>query len=196
MGSNAVAAGLELDMPANLPIIGICSIGDVPGVYEKIIAGHLAAYLHLAGRLLPGIALPSSAFVQERGRYDAAAIVRKLESRKAPGCTKLIGVTAVDLFVPIFNHLFGEARQNGRAALVSTFRLVTNTDGSVPAPAVVYERTSKVAIHEMGHLFNLVHCSDDHCLMHFSGNLDELDQIELLFCRYCRAYLQDSLRRA
>jgi predicted Zn-dependent protease len=31
--------------------------------------------------------------------------------------------------------------------------------------------------------------------MHFSGNLEELDHMALLFCRYCRAFLKDSLRR-
>jgi archaemetzincin len=177
------------------PTIGICSMGDVPRIFEKIIAGHLSAYLHLDSTLLPDVAVPPTAYAEERRQYDAAKVLGRLEGRRPPQCDKLIAVTAVDLFIPIFSHVFGEARQNGEVALVSTFRLAKNSDGSEPVPAVLYERTAKVAIHEMGHLFNLVHCSDPLCLMHFSGNLEELDQMSLLFCRYCRAFLQDSLRK-
>jgi archaemetzincin len=182
-------------MPANHPTIGICSLGDMPRIFEKIIAGHIAAYFHLETRLLPPISLPGAAFAEDRLQYDAAVILRKLESRCPPECMKIIGVTAADLFIPIFSHVFGEARQNGRAALVSIFRLSKNSDGTKPAPDVVYERTAKVALHELGHLFNLVHCNDGRCLMHFSGNLEELDRMILLFCRYCRAFLKDSLGR-
>ena len=180
-------------MPVNFQTIGIRSIGNVPRIFEKVIAGHITGFFHLDTQLLPAVAPPPVAFVENRMQYDAAALLRILESDRTPGCDKLIGVTAVDLFIPIFSHVFGEARQNGRAALVSIFRLAKNNDGSAPAPATVYERAAKVAIHELGHLFNLVHCNDERCLMHFSGNLDELDRIDLLFCRYCRVYLQDRI---
>jgi archaemetzincin len=178
-------------MPVNSPTIGIRTIGNVARIFEKIIAGHITGFFRLGTQLLPAIVPPPAAFVEERLQYDAAALLQILESEQAPGCDKLIGVTDVDLFIPIFSHVFGEARQNGRAALVSIFRLAKNNDGSAPAPATVYERAAKVAIHELGHLFNLVHCDDERCLMHFSGNLEELDRIGLLFCRYCRIYLQD-----
>jgi archaemetzincin len=187
--------GIEGIMPGNPASIGICSMGEVPRIFEKVIAGHLTGYLHLKSVSLPPLAIPTAAYASDRKQYDAALILRELEGRQPADCDKLIGVTAVDLFIPIFSHVFGEARQNGLAALVSTFRLAINSDGSVPEPAVVYERTAKVAIHEMGHLFNLVHCNDARCLMHFSGNLDELDRIDLFFCRYCNAFLNDRLRR-
>lgn len=182
-------------MPGNRLIIGICSIGNVPRIYEKIIAGHITGFLRLDSRLLPTVDLPPSALAQDRMQYNAAALLGVLERLPSTECTKLIGITAADLFIPIFSHVYGEARQSGRAALVSTFRLGEHGGGPDPGPAVLYERTAKVAIHELGHLFDLVHCDDERCLMHFSGSLAELDRIELLFCRYCRAYLQDGLQR-
>jgi archaemetzincin len=116
-----------------------------------------------------------------------------LEHAIPSDCHKLIGVTTVDLCIPIFTHVFGEARQNGRVAVVSIFRMARMTDGSIPTKTVVYERIAKVALHELGHLLNLIHCDDKYCLMHFSGNLQELDRMSLLYCRYCRSFLNNIL---
>jgi len=182
-------------MPANAPVIGICSIGKVAPIFEKIIAGHFSGYLRLKVKTLPPVGLVPAAFIPQRHQYDAAVVLRSLECALPRDCEKLIGVTAADLCIPIFTHVFGEARQNGRVAVVSTFRLVKISDGSMPPESVVYERIAKVALHELGHLLNLIHCNDKNCLMHFSGNLPELDQMSLLFCRYCRSYLQDIVRR-
>lgn len=182
-------------MPANPPVIGICSMGQVPPIFEKIIAGHFTGYLRLQVKALPPVRLAPVAFVPERHQYDAATVLHTLENVLPPDCHKLISVTDVDLCIPIFTHVFGEATQNGQVAVVSICRLAKTSDGSLPPVAVVYERIAKVALHELGHLFNLIHCNDKNCLMHFSGNLQELDQMSLLFCRYCKSFLQDILRR-
>jgi len=100
-------------------------------------------------------------------------------------CWKVIALVNVDLFIPIFTHVYGEARQNGKIALVSTFRLAQKKGGTSPPPDEILERTAKVALHELGHLFNLEHCQDSKCLMHFSGHLAELDETPLYYCRYC-----------
>jgi archaemetzincin len=48
-------------------------------------------------------------------------------------------------------------------------------------------------MHELGHLFDLHHCMDRKCLMHFSGGLEDLDEAPLYFCRYCSVFLRDAL---
>jgi archaemetzincin len=88
--------------------------------------------------------------------------------------------------MPLFTHVFGEARQNGRAAIVSLYRLGTDPGGPAAIDERVLERMAKIALHELGHLLNLLHCDDDCCLMHFSGDLEVLDRITFNFCRYCR----------
>jgi len=107
----------------------------------------------------------------------------------------VIGILDVDLFVPIFSHVFGEAKQGGKYALVSLFRLKKNPDGSTIMSSNFYERAAKVALHELGHLYNLFHCEDKRCLMHFSGGLEDLDETPLYFCRYCTAFFKDALLR-
>jgi len=71
--------------------------------------------------------------------------------------------------------------------------LAKNPDGSSPPGFLIHERATKVALHELGHLFNLLHCENKLCLMHFSGSIEELDEMSLHLCEYCAIYLQDKL---
>ena len=102
----------------------------------------------------------------------------------------------LDLFVPIFTHVYGEALQGGNTALVSLHRLASNPDDRKPASAEALERAAKVALHELCHLYDLSHCMDARCLMHFSGDLEELDRTPFYFCRYCAAYFRDAVKRS
>lgn len=182
-------------MPLGNQTIGICAVGNGVELPVKVVAAHVSGYLKLVPKILPPLAPPAHAFSQSRLQYDAGAILRDLESRRFNDCKKVIAVLNVDLFIPIFTHVYGEARQNGKIALVSTFRFSAKNDGSSPPPAEILERTAKVALHELGHLFNLEHCQDPRCLMHFSGNLAELDETPFYYCRYCATYFRDALRR-
>lgn len=175
--------------------MGVLPIGNVPEIAPKTIAAHILGYVNLDSDILPGLTHPEYAHDERRLQYNAGAILKALDLGSFPNYSKVIGVLDVDIFVPIFTHVFGEAKQGGKYGLVSTFRLKKQLDGSTSPMPVLLERTAKVALHETGHLFNLLHCMDEHCLMHFSGGLGELDAVPLLFCRYCSAYLRDAIRR-
>jgi archaemetzincin len=108
---------------------------------------------------------------------------------------KVLGVLNVDLFIPIFTHVFGEAREGGRCALLSLYRLRKDLEGSGSQVDRILERAAKVALHELAHLFKVPHCRDPECLMHFSMNLNDLDSTPLTFCRYCKAAMDDFARR-
>jgi archaemetzincin len=69
-----------------------------------------------------------------------------------------------------------------------------NPDGSAPPESLIHERAAKVALHELGHLLDLLHCEHKKCLMHFSGGTDEVDEMSLDLCEYCSIYLLDKLR--
>ena len=144
---------------------------------------------------LPPLKNPEYAFDERRYQYDAGIIIEALESMDFKNYEKVIGVLNLDLFIPIFTHVFGEAKQGGKFALVSLFRLGENPDGSIPTSGLIYERAAKVVLHELGHLFNLLHCDNKRCLMHFSGCVNELDEKPYYLCEYCSIYLQDEIRR-
>ncbi|MBW1700983.1 MAG: archaemetzincin family Zn-dependent metalloprotease [Deltaproteobacteria bacterium] len=177
------------------PRIGVLPLGKVPEIVSKSIAAHILGYLDLDADILPALDDPSYAFDKRRLQYDAGAILKSLESEPFQDYIKVIGLLDVDIFVPIFTHVFGEAKQGGKCALVSLYRLRKNLDGTIASIPILLERTAKVALHESGHLLNLLHCMDERCVMHFSGTLEDLDNTPLYLCRYCSTYLRDALSR-
>lgn len=177
-------------MTSDQKCIGVVSFEDVPAIVLKIIAAHISGYFNLPAQILPSIKLPEHTLDGKRLQYDAGIILRSLESVDFNPCQKVIGVLCSDLYIPIFEYVFGEARQGEQCAVISLFRLSKNSDGSSPPESLVHERAAKVALHELGHLYNLVHCEDNNCLMHFSGGIEDLDTTPLYLCRYCSTYLK------
>jgi archaemetzincin len=175
--------------------VGIIPIGEIPSIAPKVIAAHISGYLNLQAVVVPPRQRPAYAFDQNRLQYNVGTIIQQMESSPVKGVKKMVGVLSVDLFVPIFTHVFGEARQGGRVALVSMYRLGKNPEDLEQPSSGLLERTAKVALHELCHLYNLTHCENRACLMHFSGNLEDLDLTPLVFCRYCMRRFRDVVRR-
>lgn len=174
--------------------IGIVPVGDVADLAAKVVAAHISAYLGLPADILPPVALPAHSLDRQRLQYDAGKMIAALEAEPyGAAYLKLVGVMDVDICLPIFTHVFGEAKQGGRWAVVSLFHL--HSRPADPAPAALYERLAKIALHEIGHLFNLQHCESPGCLMQFSGGVPELDRLSFHFCRYCRIFLKEALDR-
>jgi archaemetzincin len=180
-------------MAAENKTIGILPVGSIAEPAPQIIAAHISGYFNLDARVLPPLDLPATAFHRQRAQYDAGRLIRFLESYPTAEVLKRIAVVDVDIFVPIFTHVFGESRQGGNAAVVSLFRLRGPSQPPPHSQADIFTRVAKVALHELGHLFNLQHCSNRKCLMHFSGALEDLDGLTFNLCRYCRTYLKDAL---
>jgi archaemetzincin len=99
----------------------------------------------------------------------------------------VLGVTDVDLFIPILTFVFGEAQLGGSAAVVSTARLKEALP--VADPRLVIERLAKEAIHELGHAMGLVHCATRDCAMGRSASVRDVDSKRGSLCGSCRAQL-------
>jgi archaemetzincin len=130
---------------------------------------------------------PAEAWDARRRQYETGRILKWLESRH-PGAAKVLALTDVDLFIPILTFVFGEAQLGGRAAVVSTARLGGNR--------LLAERFRKEALHELGHVYGLVHCGNPGCVMGRSPGVSEIDMKGSSFCRDCRLLYDDARRRA
>ena len=175
--------------------IGVVALGKIPEEAPKVIAAHISGYLGLAPEVLPPLKLPIYAYDAGRRQYDAGIILQEMEKWPEPGIEKVVAVARVDLFIPVFTHVFGEARKGGRAALMSLFRLGRPDDFPSKLPPEVLERGAKIALHELCHLYGLPHCTSTRCLMHFSSDVKELDRTSFQFCRYCAASFKSALAR-
>jgi archaemetzincin len=58
-----------------------------------------------------------------RSQYNSTWILSQILTLVPEEDCKILGVTSLDLYVPVLTFVFGEAQLDGRAALVSSFRL-------------------------------------------------------------------------
>lgn len=130
------------------------------------------------------------AFHFSRNQYHSTSILEALDQQAPKDYSKILAIADVDLFIPILTHVFGEAQMGGRAAMISTYRLI---DGLPQADADTsfLNRLIKEALHELGHTFRLKHCPDPACIMHYCRSLKDVDLKSQSFCRYCRILLDE-----
>ena len=175
-------------------VVGVVRLGTVGEAVLNIVAANIQEILHVPVDILPSRQPPEFAYSDRRKQYHAALILKKLAESRRPH-PRILALVSVDLFIPVLTHVFGEAQMGGRAAVVSLHRLRQKEEGSRVSLDTFYERAVKVAIHEVAHTFDLVHCSQAECIMRFSSGLLDLDALPLFFCEYCEAFLEEAYRR-
>jgi archaemetzincin len=98
--------------------------------------------------------LPSSSYVRDRNRYRADSILLFL-NRLNKGIT--LGITTKDISCTKDNKkdwgVFGLGSSNLKSGIISSYRLKTDKD------------VISTALHELGHIYGLPHCSNPKCLM-------------------------------
>jgi archaemetzincin len=134
---------------------------------------------------------PEVAFDSSRGQYNSRVLLAQLLRGIPTSASRVLGVTTVDLFIPVLTYVFGEAQLDGQAAIVSTHRLDPKLYGLPPDPGLLLGRLCKESIHELGHTYNLVHCHRDACVMLSSTYVEDIDLKSDRFCRSCLQWLRD-----
>ena len=100
--------------------------------------------------------------------------------------SKTIGLFTVDLFIPIFTYIFGQAFLGGSCGIASTFRLSNERYGIKDDANLLIERFTKEIIHELGHTYGLIHCQISDCVMRSGTYVEDIDQKKSGFCVNCR----------
>jgi archaemetzincin len=127
-----------------------------------------------------------------RKQYHSTPILETLAIISPPEAVKILALTKVDLFIPVLTHVYGEAQLGGKACILSTYRFAERSSSD---PETFRCRIVKEAIHELGHTFNLRHCEDAVCVMHYCRSVREVDRKSNHFCRYCAVLLEDEMKR-
>ena len=174
--------------------IAIAPLGDFDPQLPETVSReiHRVFGLHAEVKTIP----LSLAFAYDAGRqqYHSTPILQKLAEALPDDALRILALVEVDLFIPILTYVYGEAQIGGRSCIVSTCRL-----NAGPGARYLSERTAwrvvKESLHELGHTFNLRHCPDVACLMHYCRGDADVDRKSGDLCRYCRVMLDDELRR-
>jgi archaemetzincin len=129
-----------------------------------------------------------------RNQFNSTWILSRLLEQVPHESCKVLGITSVDLYVPVLTFVFGEAQLDGKAAVVSSFRLRDELYGLPKNPEKLKERLEKEAIHELAHTFGLIHCREPECVMYSVTYAEEIDFKSKNFCKTCSALLENKKR--
>lgn len=167
-------------------MIAVWWIGETPAdeaLLERV-AVQVASEFRMRAEVHRSPARPTGTYDARRQQHSSRETLRWLVERKPADTRRVVGVTDVDLFMPVLTFVFGEAQLGGVAAVVSTARLVDRFSG-----ARSVARAVKECVHELGHTFGLTHCAVAGCVMGRSTNVEAVDRKQAHFCEDCRARL-------
>jgi len=128
-------------------------------------------------------------FSAERNQYYSTQIIADTANHTDGLNGKVIIMVDFDLYIPVFTYVFGEAQLNGKHSIVSLCRLHEEFYTGQTDEELLFERTLKEVLHELGHNFGLLHCSNWECVMHASSIIEEVDIKGKVFCSICRKSL-------
>jgi archaemetzincin len=126
----------------------------------------------------------------ERRQYYSTGFIEQSICQTTQMEGKIVILTELDIYVPVLTFLFGEAQLKGKHSIVSVFRLHEEFYSGVTDNELLFERTIKEVLHELGHNFGLKHCHDWDCVMHSSNSIEEVDLKGKIYCKNCHELIQ------
>ncbi|MCF8129617.1 MAG: archaemetzincin family Zn-dependent metalloprotease [Deltaproteobacteria bacterium] len=175
--------------------IYVCPLGSVEKEILDCVTESLSKKTKVAVRVLPAMGDPAYAYDKKRGQYNSKRVLKRLSASCPRQTFKIIGVTWVDLYVPILTFVFGAAQMSGQCGVISTRRLDPRFYQAPEDRNLLLERVRKTAVHELGHSMGLIHCRDRRCVMFSSTRIEDTDFKEEDFCHTCRELFKWNLDR-
>ena len=172
----------------------ISPVGELSIELIEAVAGEIEQVFGFSTETSPILQDISFALDDKRNQYHSTAILDRLAANLPPRIIRVLAIAQVDLFIPILTHVYGEAQLGGAACVVSTFRLNEGRSG-INISQKYIGRIVKEAIHELGHTFNLRHCPEQTCIMHYCRNEEDVDRKSDQLCRYCIIMLEDEMKK-
>jgi archaemetzincin len=166
-------------------IISLMPVGHVDRALLEPLAEGLTRCLRVACSIQPDGLEAEFAFNPQRRQYHSTEILKKIVQKPFTDAWKVLGVTEVDLYIPVLTFVFGEAQLAHGGAVVSAHRLHQQFYGMPPDPELLHERLLKEALHELGHTYGLRHCPDYNCVMSSSNGVERIDLKSAGFCPNC-----------
>ncbi len=165
--------------------IHLLPIGEIDAGLLRDLPRMIGEELQTRCELIAPALDPEFAYHPERQQYHSTEMLVRLAAARRQDAWRVVGITAVDLYIPILTFVFGEAELNGSCAIVSLHRLRQEFYGLPADRDLLCDRIIKEIVHELGHTFRLTHCDDYSCVMASSHSVEWIDLKTSSFCRQC-----------
>ena len=165
--------------------IVIVPLGENDFLELNRLAAHLAQVFACAVDILSGARVPDEAYSPARGQYFAMILLQKLELLRSADREKILALVDEDLFTPDRAWVIGASDRIAGTSVISTHRLRQEYFGFEDEEEVVYHRTCKEAVHQLGHLFGMRSCRNPRCAMFTTERMQDIDIKREKFCDNC-----------
>ena len=176
--------------------VTICGVGLVDKSILEYLAECIESRYSLTCKISSGMENPEYAYNKIRDQYNSKLILKHLLRQCSNDTLRFIGVTIVDLYVPILEFVFGLAQIEGQCSIVSLHRLYPKFYNRPPNPDLVLIRLLKTSLHELGHTFGITHCRDRRCVMYSSTRIEHTDFKHPDFCLTCSELFRWHIEKA
>jgi archaemetzincin len=183
--------------PDKETVVGLLPYKGVDIKYVTNIKGEIERYYGVKVKILEGVNLPETAFINIKSqRYRADSLIAYQKRTKNAGVDYIMGLTHKDISITKYDAagkvrepewryndfgIMGLAYCPGNSAVVSYFRL-KNKD-----KARQFGRFKKVTLHELGHNFGLPHCLNKKCVMTDAvESIKTVDNANSWLCDKCK----------
>ncbi len=170
-----------------MKLVQLLPIGNVDEALLQDLRPAVAKTFRVSCEVLPVRLDPEFAYHGERQQYHSSEILHRMQSFRTADSWRVLGIVAVDLYIPILTFVFGEAQMGGPCAVISSHRLRQEFYGLPPDPELFRQRVIKEAVHELGHTLSLTHCEDYSCAMAPSHAVEWIDLKKSTLCSSCQA---------
>jgi archaemetzincin len=170
-----------------MKLVQLLPIGNVDEGLLNDLQPVVEETFHVSCVVLPIRLDPEFAYHPERQQYHSSELLHRMQHLVTADSWRILGVSAVDLYIPILTFVFGEAQMGGPCAVVSAHRLRQEFYGLSPDADLFRQRVIKEAVHELGHTISLTHCDDYSCAMAPSHAVEWIDLKESTLCTSCQA---------
>jgi archaemetzincin len=165
--------------------IVVAPLGESDFCELNRLAGHLAQIFSCAVDILSGARMPEEAYSPYRGQYFAMVLLQKLELLKSAEREKVLALVDEDLYTPDRAWVIGASDRIAGTAVISLYRLRQEYFGCEEEEKVLYRRTCKETVHQIGHLFGMRACRNPRCAMYSSERMQDIDGKREKFCDNC-----------
>jgi archaemetzincin len=165
--------------------IRIVPINAMDGSFLDRLAPCLEERFLQSVRIERSLVVPRSSLNATRSQLFLPTLVARVRRAHPEGGGVYLAITDYDLYKTSQRFVYGDADEQQGVAIVSIHRLRSEYYGETPDANLLFQRTLKECVHDLGHVFGLKHCFNARCAMYYSNSIFEADNKMPHFCDAC-----------
>ncbi|HEY5340249.1 MAG TPA: archaemetzincin family Zn-dependent metalloprotease [Candidatus Aquilonibacter sp.] len=165
--------------------IRIVPINAMDGAFLDRLAPTLEERFLATVTIERALTIPRSSLNATRAQLFLSTLIARVRRTHPESGAIYLTLTEYDLYKTSHRFIYGDADEAQGVAAVSLHRLRSEYYGEEPDANLLFQRTLKECVHELGHAFGLKHCYNARCAMYYSNSIFETDNKMSYFCETC-----------